>query len=309
MRDSFLEIVQAHPVVIVIGETGSGKSTQIPQYLYEAGFSIWQPSPSPKHETRESSPALIGCTQPRRVAAISVSQRVAYEMNCELGTRVGYAIRFDDRTSPETCIQYMTDGMLLREASMDPLLSRYRVIVLDEAHERTVNTDVLLALLNRLIVGVNASRPDLKLIVTSATLDTGKFSRYFGDAPVFEIPGSAYPVDTLWCPIAPCGMVRRGATDYVNEALELVLAIHRSEPPGDILVFLTGQEDVDAAVDVLQERLQNALSTSVTENTVGPLQVLSIYSSMPSDQQTRSFGNVRRKDALARSRWRRLKDS
>jgi ATP-dependent RNA helicase DHX8/PRP22 len=179
LREELIRAVNDNQVLVVIGETGSGKTTQMTQYLAESGY---------------TSRGRIGCTQPRRVAAMSVAKRVAEEFGCRLGEEVGYAIRFEDCTSPETVIKYMTDGMLLREALLDDLLSQYCLIMLDEAHERTIHTDVLFGLLKKCC----AKRPDLKIIVTSATLDAEKFSSYFFNCPIFTIPGRTFPVEVLY---------------------------------------------------------------------------------------------------------------
>ena len=201
-------------LLIVIGETGSGKTTQITQYVAEAGL---------------ASVGKIGCTQPRRVAAMSVAKRVSEEFGCRLGQEVGYTIRFEDCTSPETKIKYMTEGMLLRECLIDPNLTQYSMIMLDEAHERTIHTDVLFGLMKKAV----KKRPDLKLIVTSATLDSVKFSTYFFEAPIFTIPGRTFPVEILY--------TKEAETDYLDAALVTVMQIHLTEPPGDVLVFLTGE--------------------------------------------------------------------
>jgi ATP-dependent RNA helicase DHX8/PRP22 len=169
-RKQLLEAVAAHQILIVVGDTGSGKTTQMTQYLAEAGY---------------ANELVIGCTQPRRVAAMSVAKRVAEEVGCKLGNEVGYTIRFEDNTSPETRIKYMTDGILQREILLDPMLNKYSCIMLDEAHERTIATDVLFGLLKKTL----KRRPDMKLIVTSATLDADKFSEYFYKCPIFSIPG------------------------------------------------------------------------------------------------------------------------
>lgn len=176
LREALIHAVSDNQILIVIGDTGSGKTTQITQYLAEEGFA-----------TR----GMVGCTQPRRVAAMSVAKRVAEEIGCRLGQEVGYTIRFEDCTSNDTRIKYMTDGMLLREALIDPALSKYSVIMLDEAHERTIHTDVLFGLLKQTL----KRRADLKVIVTSATLDAEKFSTYFYNAPIFTIPGRTFPVE------------------------------------------------------------------------------------------------------------------
>ncbi|KAK9814683.1 hypothetical protein WJX72_009734 [[Myrmecia] bisecta] len=256
LRDKLIEAVRDNQVLVVIGETGSGKTTQMTQYLAEAGY---------------TSRGKIGCTQPRRVAAMSVAKRVAEEVGCRLGEEVGYAIRFEDCTGPETVIKYMTDGMLLREALLDDTLSAYSVIMLDEAHERTIHTDVLFGLLK----GITRRRPDLKLIVTSATLDAEKFSDYFFSCPIFTIPGRTYPVEVLY--------TKAPESDYMDAALITVMQIHLTEPEGDILLFLTGQEEIDTASQVLFERMK-ALGEKVPE-----LIILPVYSSLPSEMQTRIF--------------------
>ncbi|KAK2558678.1 ATP-dependent RNA helicase DHX8 [Acropora cervicornis] len=212
LRQELLKAVLENQVLIVIGETGSGKTTQITQYLAEEGF---------------LSTGKLACTQPRRVAAMSVAKRVSEEYGCRLGQEVGYTIRFEDCTSTETKIKYMTDGMLLRECLLDSDLNQYAIVILDEAHERTISTDVLFGLLKKTV----KKRPDLKLIVTSATLDAVKFSTYFFEAPIFTIPGRTFPVEILY--------TKEAETDYLDASLITVMQIHLTEPPGDILVFLT----------------------------------------------------------------------
>jgi ATP-dependent RNA helicase DHX8/PRP22 len=256
LRDQLIQAVNENQILVVIGETGSGKTTQMTQYLAEAGY---------------TSRGRIGCTQPRRVAAMSVAKRVAEEYGCRLGEEVGYAIRFEDCTSQDTVIKYMTDGMLLREALLDDLLSQYCVIMLDEAHERTIHTDVLFGLLKKCC----AKRKDLKIIVTSATLDAEKFSTYFFDCPIFTIPGRTFPVEVLY--------TKAPESDYLDAALITVMQIHLTEPEGDILLFLTGQEEIDAAAEILFDRMR-ALGPAVPE-----LHVLPVYSALPSEQQTRIF--------------------
>ncbi|PUU82695.1 P-loop containing nucleoside triphosphate hydrolase protein [Tuber borchii] len=256
LRSSLIKAVQDNQLLIVVGDTGSGKTTQMTQYLAEAGF---------------SNNGIIGCTQPRRVAAMSVAKRVAEEVGCRVGQEVGYTIRFEDCTSPETKIKYMTDGMLQREVLLDPDLRRYSVIILDEAHERTIATDVLFGLLKKTL----KRRADLKLIVTSATLDAEKFSNYFNQCPIFTIPGRTYPVEILY--------TKEPESDYLDAALITVMQIHLSEPPGDILLFLTGQEEIDTSCEILYERMK-ALGPSVPE-----LIILPVYSALPSEMQSKIF--------------------
>ncbi|MCJ1409366.1 DEAH-box ATP-dependent RNA helicase prp22 [Ptychographa xylographoides] len=255
-RRTFLDAVKANQLLIVVGDTGSGKTTQLTQYLAEGGF---------------ANTGMIGCTQPRRVAAMSVAKRVAEEVGCKLGQEVGYTIRFEDCTSPETKIKYMTDGMLQREVLLDPNLKRYNVIMLDEAHERTIATDVLFGLLKKTL----KRRPDLKLLVTSATLDADKFSEYFNKCPILMIPGRTFPVEVMYS--------REPESDYLDAALVTVMQIHLTEPLGDILLFLTGQEEIDTSCEILFERMK-ALGPSVPE-----LIILPVYSALPSEMQSKIF--------------------
>lgn len=256
LRNSLIQAVRDNQLLIVVGDTGSGKTTQITQYLAEAGF---------------GDSGIIGCTQPRRVAAMSVAKRVAEEVGCQLGKEVGYTIRFEDCTSPETKIKYMTDGMLQREVLLDKDLKKYSVIMLDEAHERTISTDVLFGLLKKTL----KRRPDLRLIVTSATLDAEKFSNYFNECPIFTIPGRTFPVEILY--------TKDPESDYLDAALITVMQIHLSEPPGDVLLFLTGQEEIDTSCEILYERMK-ALGQSVPE-----LIILPVYSALPSEMQSKIF--------------------
>ncbi|CAL2033419.1 hypothetical protein CAEBREN_12329 [Caenorhabditis brenneri] len=256
LKKKLIEAIIDNQILVVVGETGSGKTTQMTQYAIEAGL---------------GRRGKIGCTQPRRVAAMSVAKRVAEEYGCKLGTDVGYTIRFEDCTSQDTIIKYMTDGMLLRECLIDPDLSGYSLIMLDEAHERTIHTDVLFGLLK----AAARKRPELKLIITSATLDSVKFSEYFLEAPIFTIPGRTFPVEILY--------TREPESDYLEAAHITVMQIHLTEPPGDILVFLTGQEEIDTSCEVLYERMKS-MGPDVPE-----LIILPVYGALPSEMQTRIF--------------------
>ncbi|KAL7927907.1 pre-mRNA splicing factor ATP-dependent RNA helicase prp16 [Trichoderma austrokoningii] len=255
VREELLRVIRENQVIIVIGETGSGKTTQLTQFLYEDGY---------------GKTGMIGCTQPRRVAAMSVAKRVAEEMEVKLGSTVGYAIRFEDCTSNDTVIKYLTDGILLRESLNEPDLDRYSCIIMDEAHERALNTDILMGLFKKIL----QRRRDLKLIVTSATMNAKKFSDFFGGAPEFTIPGRTFPVDVMFH--------RSPVEDYVDQAVQQVLAIHVSMDAGDILVFMTGQEDIEITCDLVQKRL-DAL------NDPPKLSILPIYSQMPADLQAKIF--------------------
>lgn len=198
-RDELIQKVKNNQCIIIEGETGSGKTTQVPQFLLSL-LAI----PGQK---------CIACTQPRRVAAMSIAKRVAEEMDVEFGEEVGYTIRFEDKTSPRTILKYMTDGMLLREAMSDPVMGRYSCIVLDEAHERTLSTDVLMGLLKE----VMAKRRDLKIIVMSATLDAAKFQQYFDNSPLMKVPGRTHPVEIFYTP--------EPERDYVEAAVRTVLQV------------------------------------------------------------------------------------
>jgi ATP-dependent RNA helicase DHX8/PRP22 len=256
LKTELIKAVHGNQVLVVIGETGSGKTTQVTQYLAEAGY---------------TTKGEIACTQPRRVAAESVAKRVAEEFGCRLGEEVGYSIRFDDRTGPETVIKYMTDGMLLREILVDRDLSSYSVVMLDEAHERTIYTDILFGLLKQLIT----RRNDLRLIVTSATLDAEKFSGYFFDCNIFTIPGRTFPVEILH--------TKQPESDYMDAALITVLQIHLTEPEGDILLFLTGQEEIEHACECLHERMK-AFGDDIPE-----LMICPVYSALPTEMQSKIF--------------------
>ncbi|PMB66138.1 Pre-mRNA-splicing factor ATP-dependent RNA helicase prp16 [Beauveria bassiana] len=255
VREELLRVIRENQVTIVIGETGSGKTTQLTQFLYEDGY---------------AKTGMIACTQPRRVAAMSVAKRVAEEMDVELGTTVGYSIRFEDVTSKDTEIKYMTEGILLQHSLTEPDLDRYSCIIMDEAHERALNTDILFGLFKKIL----SRRRDLKLIVTSATMNSRRFSEFFGNAPEFTIPGRTFPVDVMFH--------RSPVEDYVDQAVQQVLAIHVSMDPGDILVFMTGQEDIEITCELVQKRL-DAL------NDPPKLSILPIYSQMPADLQSKIF--------------------
>ncbi|KAH8411579.1 hypothetical protein KR215_006916, partial [Drosophila sulfurigaster] len=254
-RQELLNVIRENSVVIIVGETGSGKTTQLTQYLHEDGY---------------SKSGMIGCTQPRRVAAMSVAKRVSDEMDTQLGEDVGYAIRFEDCTSERTVIKYMTDGILLRESLRDPDLDSYAAIIMDEAHERSLSTDVLFGLLREIV----ARRHDLKLIVTSATMDSTKFATFFGNVPTFTIPGRTFPVDVMFS--------KNACEDYVESAVKQALQVHLTPNEGDMLIFMPGQEDIEVTCEVLEERLSEI-------DNAPELSILPIYSQLPSDLQAKIF--------------------
>ncbi|CAG9464413.1 unnamed protein product [Pedinophyceae sp. YPF-701] len=284
-KRELLYLLEEHQCVVVVGETGSGKTTQILQFLDDAGWT--------------AGGRLVACTQPRRVAAMSVARRVAEEMGCRLGGPVGYSIRFEDVCTPgETRLRFCTDGVLLREMLDDPLLSKYSVVMVDEAHERSIATDVLLGLLRKVL----RRRPELRVIVSSATIDAGLFMEFFalpdperdvqkahsqterlrGRPAALSVEGRLYPVQVHY--------LREPASDFVREAVETVLRIHREGTPGDVLVFLTGQEDCEAAVSMAID------SARRLHNRVSSLQLMpvALYAGLPWQAQVRVFEDTPR---------------
>ena len=233
-KDDIVAAIRAHQVIVIAGETGSGKTTQIPKMCLEAGLGI---------------EAKIGCTQPRRVAALSISRRIAEELNVNWGREVGCTIRFDDRSGPQTYIKLMTDGILLAETQGDPLLSEYNCIIIDEAHERSLNIDFLLGYLKTLL----AKRKDLKLIITSATIDTATFSKAFNDAPIIEVSGRLYPVEVIYAPF-DADSEERGDITYVDAAVRAAETALCEPGNGDILIFMPGERDIRETSDLLEGR-------------------------------------------------------
>ncbi|XP_032666227.1 ATP-dependent RNA helicase DHX33 isoform X2 [Odontomachus brunneus] len=259
-----MNIIKEHDSLIIIGETGSGKTTQIPQFLFDAGL---------------ATSGCIGITQPRRVAAVSIASRVAQEQGVKLGKLVGYCVRFQNMTSSQTKIKYMTDGMMVREAITDPHLSDYSVVILDEAHERSVHTDVLFGVAKRAqhLRELKKELPPLKLIIMSATMDIDKFVKYFNAQAVY-LEGRQHEIK-----------VYQSVSTYENywvPALATLFQIHREAPPNeDILVFLTGQEEIESAVTYTRE-LGKHLSNLVDNP---PLMVFPLYSALPTRQQLEAF--------------------
>ncbi|KAK0230461.1 P-loop containing nucleoside triphosphate hydrolase protein [Armillaria fumosa] len=266
--DNFFKMFNKNQIIIITGETGTGKTTQIPQFV------VYSDLPHTKGK-------LVACTQPRRVAAMSVAKRVADEMDVQLGRHVGYSIRFEDMAEPGTTfLKYMTDGMLLREAMNDPNLERYSTIILDEAHERMLATDILRSLLKDLA----KRRSDLKIIIMSATLDAIKFQKYFGltagtPAPLFKVPGRTHRVEVFY--------TQEPSPDYVEAAIRTVLMIHRAEEPGDVLLFLTGEEEIEDACRKIKLEAEDLINQDL--DSVGPLVCIPLYSSLPPQQQQRIF--------------------
>ena len=241
-REELLELIKQNQVVVIAGETGSGKTTQIPKICLEAGRGVF---------------GKIGCTQPRRLAARSVSERIADELNSPLGTLVGYQVRFHDLGKEDTLIKVMTDGILLAEVQNDPFLNRYDTIIIDEAHERSINIDFLLGILKKIL----QKRKDLKLIITSATIDTERFSKHFNNAPVVEVSGRTYPVEMRYHPLSSFED-DEGNTFEQDIPTGIVHALDefdKVDPFGDVLVFLVGERDIKEAAEALRKhKLKNS---------------------------------------------------
>ena len=265
-KDDLLAAIRDHQVVVVAGETGSGKTTQLPKICLELGRGV---------------KGAIAHTQPRRLAARTVAERIAYELGVPLGEAVGYAVRFSDRSRPETLVRLMTDGLLLAETQRDKLLRRYDTIIVDEAHERSLNIDFLLGYLARIL----PRRPDLKLIITSATIDPQRFSRHFGDAPVVEVSGRTYPVEVRYRPIEDADDPDRDQTDAIGDAVEELMREPRAKPGdeaagrgrGDVLVFLSGEREIRDTAEALTGRLRS------------DVEVLPLYARLSTREQQRVF--------------------
>ncbi len=258
-REAFLDLLQSSQVIVVSGETGSGKTTQLPKFCLE----------SYPDET-----FLIGCTQPRRIAATSVAARVAEELG-SIGRHVGCKIRFHDHTDKHTRIKFMTDGVLLAETRTDPLLKRYGVIIIDEAHERSLNIDFLLGYLKKIL----PKRPDLKLIVTSATIDTAIFSRHFSNAPVLGVEGRSYPVDVHYQP--PNSNTNEEELSYVEHCAATLTNLFREQIPRDTLLFLPTEKDIRECCSLLEKKLPDIL-------------ILPMFGRLPSADQKKIFRPAKR---------------
>jgi len=254
-RDDLLATIRDHQVVVVAGETGSGKTTQIPKICLELGRGIR---------------GTIAHTQPRRIAARTVAERIASELEVSIGDAVGYAVRFNDRTGQDTLVRLMTDGLLLAEIQHDRLLRRYDTIIIDEAHERSLNIDFLLGFLHQLL----PKRPDLKLIITSATIDPGQFASHFSDAPIVEVSGRTFPVEVRYKDDAP----EQDQPDAIGDAVDELLAESRD---GDVLVFLSGEREIRDTADVLRGRLGDGVD------------VLPLFARLSTAEQQRVFQSHR----------------
>ncbi|TKR77701.1 hypothetical protein L596_018623 [Steinernema carpocapsae] len=266
-KEKFMEMLETSQCITLVGETGSGKTTQIPQWCAE-----WVKA---KFGQAGGRKLMVACTQPRRVAAMSVATRVAEEMDVELGVEVGYSIRFEDCVSDRTVLKYCTDGMLLREAMNCPLLDGYKILLLDEAHERTLATDILMGLIKEIV----KQRDDIKIVIMSATLDAGKFQNYFENCPLMTVPGRTFPVEIFYTP--------EPERDYLDAAIRTVTQIHMCEEvEGDLLLFLTGQEEIEEACKRIKREIDNM------GDQVGELKCIPLYSSLPPNMQQRIFDSA-----------------
>ena len=271
-RQSLLYLIETVSVTIVIGQTGSGKTTQLPQYLERAGWC--------------EEGKTVAVTQPRRVAATTVAARVAEEMSCKLGEEVGYSIRFEDVTSAKTRIKFLTDGLLLREALADPLLSRYSIVMVDEAHERSLSTDILLGVLKK----IKKRRKDLRIVISSATLQAEAFLEFFSEevqhqngaeglknseGAIISLEGRMFPVDTHF--------LEEPSEDYVERAVKTVFDIHANEPNGDILIFLTGRDEIDTALQLIADQAASLHQRAQS------IMAFPLYAGLTSEQQLYAF--------------------
>ncbi|CBY31661.1 unnamed protein product [Oikopleura dioica] len=279
-RNHILWAVENFQTLVLVGETGCGKSTQIPQYLHEAGWT--------------SRGYQVCVTQPRRVAAVTLATRVADEKGAMIGTSIGYAVRFDSKQDEEqTRVKFVTDGVLLQEMTSDPLLRRYSVIMIDEAHERSLQTDMCLGLLKK----IQKVRPDLRIIVASATLDAEFFKGFFNHnltdnseadtATIIHLEGRTYPVDIFY--------LEKACPDYMKESMETVLKIHRENKFGDILVFVTSAEDCDSLCDNLRDEVGKVISKAQGIGVpLMKMKALPLYGSLPVIDQMRVFESLPR---------------
>uniref|UniRef100_A0A2P2I9V6 RNA helicase n=1 Tax=Hirondellea gigas TaxID=1518452 RepID=A0A2P2I9V6_9CRUS len=273
VKKHMLFLLERCQTLVIEGETGSGKSTQIPQYLLESGW---------------CTEGMVGVTQPRRVACTSLASRVAEEQDCLLGTLVGYTIRFDDNTTPgQTKLKYMTEALLVREMMGDPLLRQYSVLMLDEVHERTLYTDILLGLLKKVL----KRRKDLRVIICSATIDVHDMLHFFNfnktadkskdTAAVLSVTGRTFPVDVHY--------LQEACADYVKESARTVTAVHKTQPPGDVLVFLTGVEEVTQCVELI---IQHLNTKNDNTGSMRGASVLPMHGSLSTSEQLRVFQSV-----------------
>ncbi|MEP6817561.1 MAG: helicase-related protein, partial [Marmoricola sp.] len=281
-RGDIAAAIRDHQVVIVAGETGSGKTTQLPKICLELGRGA------------TGSGRRIGHTQPRRIAARSVAERIAEELGTTLGDEVGYQVRFTDKTSPASRIKLMTDGILLAELQHDRMLDRYDTLIIDEAHERSLNIDFILGYVRQLL----PKRPDLKVVITSATIDPERFSRHFGDAPIIEVSGRTYPVEMRYRPLVEESYDDDEGEPVVRDQTEAIVDAVRElgrVGSGDVLVFLPGEREIRDTADALA-----SLAEGLGRSSGGGFDVLPLFSRLSAADQHRVFAqHGRRRVVLA----------
>ncbi len=273
-REEILNLIKNNNFCIITGETGSGKTTQLPQYIIESLTLADFYKNDKKFQKSKKLPRVV-ITQPRRVAAIQMAKRVCYEKNYKLGNEIGYTIRFGDNSSENTIIKYVTDGILVKECLTDNNLNKYHVVIIDEAHERSLYSDILFALIKQVVKVRNGS---LKLIIMSATLNTEQFMKYFNNCPLLKVSGKLYPVDITY---HPSPMDKR-----VKSSVELAIRIHLHEGPGHILAFLTGFEECEKACKMTYSILEDL---SKKGKKVPPMNIMPLYGAQNTEDQSRIF--------------------
>ena len=266
-KEQIIACIKENPITIIEGHTGSGKTTQIPQFLLESGL-------CPSNQQ-------IVCTQPRRLAAITVSSRVCEELDIQMGTEVGYAVRFDQKTTTNTKLIYMTDGLLIREFINDPLIKKYGIVIIDEAHERTVNSDLIMGMLFNVLKTRDEMNFHLKIIIMSATLDIEKFINFFsfGDIkpPLLTIPGTLFNVKIIY--------ENENLPNEIDTAIIRAMKIHIKSPPGDILIFLTGEDEISNALNSLKDKVSADFKKGICKDAI----ILPLYASLAQKEQQKVF--------------------
>lgn len=274
-KEKIINVIKDNLFCVITGDTGSGKSTQLPQYIYDSEEIFNDITKNNKDKVFGKDRLNIVVTQPRKIAAISMAKRVCYERKIPFGEEISYTIRFDDRCTERTRMRYVTDGILVRECLSDGTLSKYNVVVLDEAHERSIYTDILFALVKKAVLIRGGS---LKLIVTSATLNIEQFCKYFNNCPFLKVEGRCYPVDIMYGHVS--------SNRRIEESVKAAIRMHLHEGPGDVLVFLAGSEDCEAASRLCFEKLQELANKG---KEVPPMVIYPLYGAQSSEDQARVF--------------------
>ncbi len=272
-RDEIIEAITKHNIVIISGETGSGKTTQLPKMCLEAG---------------RGQKKMIGCTQPRRIAAITVAERVAQELGEKYGYLVGHKIRFQNKTTKSTKIKFMTDGILLAETRSDHDLLAYDTLIIDEAHERSLNIDFLLGYAKQLLT----KRKNLKVIITSATIDTEKFAAHFNKAPIIEVSGRTYPVEVRYRP-AEENTDNKENNSYIDRAVQEVLDLRRKKESGDILIFMPTERDISETVELLNQEFNPLAATKKKGPQKTNIRILPLFGRLRAADQGMVFRHLK----------------